>query len=170
MCGRFENIWRLAWLPVWCVRGLGSTGVLFFWTAPVAFTQGVGLTFNIARVLVRAPIDEPGFEPTDTGGPHNAVKSVLSCPNVALSPPHVRHRRRTGLSSWARTCSRRWSFLLALPHLGAPVLIWTVHQQKYAKHKVQQLHVGKPCSRRETQRIFRALLDDLSAPMHGSAP
>ena len=87
-------------MPVWCVRGLGSTGVLFFWTAPVAFTTwGRGLTFNFARVLVRAPIDEPGFQPTDTVGPHNAVKSVLSCPNVALSPPHVCHRRRTGLSS-----------------------------------------------------------------------
>ena len=48
------------------VRGLGSTGVLFFWIAPVAFTtSGRGLTFNIARVLVRAPIDEPGFQPTD---------------------------------------------------------------------------------------------------------
>ena len=81
----------------WC---LGSTGVLFFWIAPVAFTtRGLGLTFNIARVLVPAPIDEPGFQPTDTEGPHNAVKSVLSCPNVALSPPHVCHRRKTGLSS-----------------------------------------------------------------------
>ena len=83
-----------------CVRGLGSTSVLFFWIALVAFTtRGRGLTFNIARVHARAPIDEPGFQPTDTEGPHNAVKSVLSCPNVALSPPHVRHRRRTGLSS-----------------------------------------------------------------------
>ena len=150
--------WRGSWFGV---------GVLFFWTASVAFTtRGRGLTFNFARVLARAPIDEPGFQPTDTEGPHNAVKSVLSCPNVALSPPHVCHRRRTGLSSQGRTCSRRWSFLLAPPHLSAPVLIWTVHQQKYAKHKVQQLHVGKPCSRRETQRIFRALLGDLSAPMH----
>ena len=71
-----------------------------FGLAPVAFTtRGRGLTFNIARVLVRAPIDEPGFQPTDTAGPHNAVKSVLSCPNGALSPPHVCHRRRTGLSS-----------------------------------------------------------------------
>ena len=26
--------------------------------------------------------------------------------------------------------AKRWSFLLALPHLGAPVLMWTVHQQK----------------------------------------
>ena len=58
------------------------------------------------------------------------MKSVLSCPNVALSPPHVCHRRRTGLSSLARTCSRRWSFLLAAPHLGAPVFTWTVHQKK----------------------------------------
>ena len=76
-----------------CVRGLLSTGVLFCWIAPVAFTtRGRGLTFNIARVLVRAPIDESSFQPTDTEGPHNAVKSVLSCPNVALSPPHVCHR------------------------------------------------------------------------------
>ena len=109
-----------------CVRGLGSNGVLFFWIAPVAFTtRGRCLTFNIARVLARAPIDEPGFQPTNTGGPHNTVKSVLSCPNVALSPPHMCHRRRTGRSSWARTCSRKWSFLLTLPHLGAPVLIWS---------------------------------------------
>ena len=59
----------------------GSTGVLFFWIAPVAFTtRGRGLTFNFARIPVRAPIHEPGFQPTDTEGPHNAVKSVLSCP------------------------------------------------------------------------------------------
>ena len=58
-CGRVESIWRLKWLPVLCVRGLGSTGVLFFWTAPVAFTtRDRGLTFNNARVLIRAPIDE----------------------------------------------------------------------------------------------------------------
>ena len=63
------------------VRGLGSTGVLFFWTASLAFTTwGRGLTFNFARVLAGAPIDEPGFQPTHTEGPHNAVKSVLSCP------------------------------------------------------------------------------------------
>ena len=37
---------------------------------------------------------------------------------------------KDGLSSQARTCSRRWSFLLALPHFGAPIIIWTVHQQE----------------------------------------
>ena len=50
--------------------------------------------------------------------------------NVALSPPHVCHRQRTGLSSQARTCSKRWSLRWAPPHLGAPLLPWTVHQQK----------------------------------------
>ena len=36
--GEFESIWRLTGFLVWCVRGLGSIGVLFFWIAPVAFT------------------------------------------------------------------------------------------------------------------------------------
>ena len=44
----------------------GTTGVLFFWIAPVAFTtKGRGLTFTFARVLVRAQIDGPGLQPTD---------------------------------------------------------------------------------------------------------
>ena len=113
------------------VCGLGSTGVLFFWIAPVAFTtRGRGLTFNFARVLARAPIDEPGFQPTDTEGPHNAVKSVLSCP---MQP--YRHRMcviAEGLGCPHRLAHAAGSghFFWRLQHLGAPVLIWTVHQQK----------------------------------------
>ena len=52
---------------------------------------------------------------------------------------------------------KKWSFLLAPPHLGAPVLIWTVHQQKYAKHKVQQLHVGETMfAARDSTHISRS--------------
>ena len=102
-------------------------------------------------------IDEPGFQPTDTEGPHNAVKSVLSCPNVALLPPHVCHRRRTGLGG---------RHFFWRPHIWAHLSSYGLCINRNAKHKVQQLHVGKPRSRREIQRIFRALPGDLRAPMH----
>ena len=122
--------------------------------------------FNIARVLVRAPIDEAGFPPTDTEGPHNAVKSVLSCPNVApVATACVSSPKDWAVLTSSHMQQRSGHFFWRPTHLGAPVLIWTVHQQKYAKHKLQQLHVGKPRSKREIQRILRALLGDLSAPI-----
>ena len=65
-----------------CVRGVwGQLVCCSFWTAPVAFTtRGRGLTFNIARVLVRAPIDEPGF-PT-----HRHIRTTQRCEVRALVP------------------------------------------------------------------------------------
>ena len=147
-----------------CVRGLGSTGVLFFWTAPVAFTtRGRGLTFNIARVLVRAPIDEPGFQPTDT-------ETTQRCEVRALMP------KCSPVATACVSSPKDWAVLMG-SHMQQEVVISSgastsgphtdcVCINRNAKHKLQQLHVGKPCSRREIQRIFRALPGDLSAPMH----
>ena len=123
-----------------------------FGPAPVAFTtKGRGLTFNFARVPVPAPIDEPGFPPTDNRGTTQRceVRALMpKCSPVATAC--VSSPKGLGCPHKVAHAAKRWSFLLALPHLGALVLIWTVYQQQYAKHKVQQLHVGKPCSRRET--------------------
>ena len=108
---------RLVRLPGWRLRVFGLNCCVVLSVAPVKFaTRGRGLAFNFARVLVRAPIDEPGFQPTDTKGPHNAVKSVLSCPKCPVATACV-SSPKVGPSSLAPTCSRRWS-------------IWIVHQQK----------------------------------------
>ena len=50
-------------------------------------TKWRGVTFMFARLLVRAPIDGPGSQPTDTVDHQLSVQSVLSCP---LWPLHHR--------------------------------------------------------------------------------
>ena len=95
----------------------GQLVCLFFLIATFAFTtRGRGLTFNFAPSLFEHPSMSQGFNPPTR--PHNAVKSVLSCPNVALSPPHVCHRRRTGLSSQVRTCSKKVVISFGAPTTG----------------------------------------------------
>ena len=54
------------------------------------FTSGRGLTFTSAHILVRAPIDGPASQSTDTEDP------ALTLP-LAVLPPHVCHRQETGL-------------------------------------------------------------------------
>ena len=54
------EIGAVAWLAcAW----FGLNWCVIIWIALVVFTTKKvgGLTFNFARVLVRAPIDEPGF-------------------------------------------------------------------------------------------------------------
>ena len=52
---------------------------------------GRGLTFTSARVLVRAPIDGPGQQRTDT---EDCGEVRALTPPLTLLPPHVCHRRR----------------------------------------------------------------------------
>ena len=150
-CGRVESNGRLAWLPVLCVCVVwGQLVCCSFELRLLRLPQGCrGLTFNFAPVLARAPIDEPGFHPTDTEGPHNAVKSVLSCPNVALSPPHVRHRRRTGLSSQGRTCSKK-----VVISFGAPTSRRTCPHMHCASTEICETQ-SATTSRRETMFAAR---------------
>ena len=122
----------MAWFPVWCVCVVwGSTGVLFFWIAPVAFTtRGRGLTFNFARIPVRAPIHEPCFQPTNTEGPHNAVKSVLSCPMYPIATACVSSPKEWALLIGSHMQQEVVISFGASTPVSAPVLMWTVHQQK----------------------------------------
>ena len=64
---------------------------------PVSIHKGLGLTFTSAHILVRALVDGPGSQPTDT---MVHIKCVVRAPvaMVAVSLPHVCHRRETGLS------------------------------------------------------------------------
>ena len=66
-----------AWFGVnWCVVLLDC--------ACCVYHKRVGVSRStLPAVLCRAPIDEAGFQPTDTEGPHNAVKSVLSMPKCS---------------------------------------------------------------------------------------
>ena len=61
-------------------------------------TRSRNLTLTSAHVLVRAPMDGPGPQPTGAG--HALV------PTLPVHPTHVCHRQETGLSPWARTRSR----------------------------------------------------------------
>ena len=72
---------------------------------PVPIDKGLGLTFTSAHILVRALVDGPGSKPTDT---MDHIKCVVRAPvaMVAVSLPHVCHRRETGLSPQAPTCSK----------------------------------------------------------------
>ena len=72
---------------------------------PVPINKGPGLTFTSAHILVRALVDGPGSKPTDT---MDHIKCVVRAPvaMVAVSLPHVCHRRETGLSLQALTCSK----------------------------------------------------------------
>ena len=68
-----------------------------FFFPPVPINKGLGLTFTSAHILVRALVDGPGSQPTDT---MDHIKCVVRAPvaMVAVSLPHVCHRRETGLS------------------------------------------------------------------------
>ena len=73
------------------------------------FTRGRGLTFTSARVLGRARIDGQAR--------NRATQRIIVCvvralmPTLAALPPHVCHRRETGLSPMARAHAGRGYFL-----------------------------------------------------------
>ena len=102
------------------------------------FTRGRGLTLTSAGVLVRALIDGPGLQPTDTVDLTKcAVRALV--PTVAVRRPHVYHRQETGQSPLARTCSTVWALLSTPPHFGAllgsffELLTTEIEFQKMAK-------------------------------------
>ena len=64
------------------------------------FTEGRGLTFTSARVLVRAPIDGPGSQPIDVQDRTLRVVRALM-PSFAAQPSHVCH----GQKDWAISTS-----------------------------------------------------------------
>ena len=55
---------------------------------PVPRTKGLGLTFTSAHVLIRALVDGPGSQPTDTMDHIKCVVRAL-VPILAVSLPHV---------------------------------------------------------------------------------
>ena len=77
-----------------------------------------GLTFTSAHVLVRALIDGPGLPPTNTKD--HTLCSPCSDTHFWPCYHHTCHREERGQSPVARTCSRTWIFVLALPRPGAP--------------------------------------------------
>ena len=63
-------------------------------------TRGRGLTFTSAHVLVRAPVDGPGFPPTDISGPHSVCRPCSRAhfgrvPTACVSSP-----KRLGCLPW----------------------------------------------------------------------
>ena len=123
-----------------------SLGLCGFVCLPVG-SQGVGVfTFDFARVLFRAHVDKPGSRPTSTKEPH-VVQPVLSRPLLASSPPHVGHRRETGLTPLARTCSWTWSFPWRLHDSAHPFLVFTaVHNTKLNSKNGDSSSCGRPDS------------------------
>ena len=108
---------------MWRLFQQGTTGV-FFWIAPVAFTtKGWGLTFTFARVLFRAQIVGPSLHATDKKkGPHEVCSPCSRAHPLWPCAHRMCHRRETGLSPLAHTCSRRWTLVRRLR-------IWA-HRQK----------------------------------------
>ena len=124
------------------LTGHVEIGVVSGWWCVCGSTRGQGLPFTFARVLVRAPTDEPGFQPTDK------QRTTLQCvvralvPTLAVCPPHVCHRRENGLSPLARTCSEKKTFLLAPPHLMRTASF--VSQRSLLKTTTQKLAIVSP--------------------------
>ena len=132
------EIGAVAWLVGVCVVWV-STGVfVFFWSRLLRLPQRVGVS--------RSTLPASLFEHLSTGQEfhrHQRTKVRALMPNVARSPPPVSHCQRTGLSSQARTCSRKWSFLLAPPHLFAPVPRLDCSSQEVDKQKLRQHVCGQ---------------------------
>ena len=87
---------------------------------PVYCARCRGLTFTSARVLVGARVDGPGNPPSDTVDFTLSVYPVLSCPLRPVSTTAcLCHGQESGLSPWARTCSRTWTLFLQRLHIKA---------------------------------------------------
>ena len=93
-------------ISTFSLRNYQISFFLFLFCLPVR-SQGVWAS------LCRAPVDEPGFPPTDAKDHTLCVVRALM-PTSAALPPHVCHRQETGLSPLARTCSKTWVFLQRL--------------------------------------------------------
>ena len=119
-------------------------------------TKGRGLTFTSARTLVRALVDEPGLQPNDMRDHTKCVVRALM-PTLAVSPPHVCHRRGTGLSPLARTCNKTWQFLWRLHILAHFFRCSDCSPQKTTMQKIWRsltLRRGRP--RCALERVFYA--------------
>ena len=154
-------------MPVLCVCVVwGQLVCCSFGLRLLRLRQGVGVSRStLPASLFEHPSMSQAFNPPTQTTQRCEVRALM--PNVALSPPHVCHRRRTGLSSWARTCSKRWSFLLAPPHQGAPVLIRTVCASTEMQNtNCNNFMSGNHVRGARYNAYFRALAGDLSTPMH----
>ena len=95
-----------------------TTGVLFFWIAPVAFTtKGRGLTFTFARVLVEHKSMGQACNPPTKNGPHEVCSPCSRAhfgrvPTACVSSPRDR-AVSTGSHMQDMDISK------APPHLGA---------------------------------------------------
>ena len=93
-------------------------------------TRGRGLTFTSAHVLVRAPVDGPGFPPTDQRD-HTQCAVRALVPTLAVCPPHVCHRQRDWAVSLGWHMQQDMGISKAPPHPGAPFpLTHAVHVRK----------------------------------------
>ena len=93
-------------------------------------TRGRGLTFTSAHVLVRAPVDGPGFPPSDIKDHTQCVVRAL-VPTLAVCPPHVCHRQRDWAVSLGWHMQQDMGISKAPPHPGAPFpLTHAVHVRK----------------------------------------
>ena len=91
------------------------------------FTEGSGSYHHFRpRPFCRAPVDGPGFPPTDANGPTHCVVR-------ALTPTWRSHRmcviaKETGLSPLAATCGRTWVFLWRL-HIKAHGFLFVISEK-----------------------------------------
>ena len=87
---------------------------------PDLSSQGVGVLRSLlpTSLFEHLSMGQVVHPPTQ-GTTLNEVRALT--PPLPVQPPHVCHRQETGQSPQARTCSRTWSFMLAPPHLGAPL-------------------------------------------------
>ena len=90
-------------------------------------TRGRGLTFTSARVLVRAPIDGPGWHPTDIGD-HSVCTPCSRAHFGRVTTACVSSPKRLGcLHSLAQ--QQEMDISEAPPHLGAPFALFEHHSR-----------------------------------------
>ena len=89
---------------------LSSSLLLFSVCLSVLHTGAWDLTFSSARVLVLAHHRLARLATPSTQRDHTLCVIRAFVPTLAVQPPRVCHRRETGQSPRARTCSRTWVF------------------------------------------------------------
>ena len=153
-------------MPVLCVCVVwGQLVCCSFELRLLRLPQGVGVSRStLSASLLEHPSMSQAFHPP-TQRDHTTLwspRSHAQCSTIAAAC--VSSPKDWAVLIGSHMQQKRWSFLLAPPtsRRTCPHMDCT---NRNAKHKVQQLHVGKPCSRRETQRNIRAHLGDLSAPI-----
>ena len=124
---------------------------------PVRCARGPGLTFTLARVLVRAPIDGPGLQPTDVKDHTKCVVRAL-VPTLGRVPAACVSSPRDGAVSMGSHMQQDMVISVATQRLGATLPLFDpVHLRK---PRCKKFPTGSP----ETQLSFVSVTTRVFGP------